>query len=282
MNWQRANTQGYYRIDDGACNVADFSVPLLVNCSGVCAFDSPFKNAAAQGRHDYYLMYLAHGQLNIQVDQISYALNAGELIIYPPERFYAYQYAAAERMAYLWVHFTGSAVETTLSRRSLETAKVYRLKQTEEIEADFEAIQRLFIAQPLYYLEEASSRLDMLLTHVGRSVRQSDAEPSRDRLLTSLNYLNRHYADPIVLSSLASMEYLSVSRYSALFRLLMGVSPQKYLIELRLKNAREMLASTDLSVSEIARSVGYDDPLYFSRLFRKHFGIPPRSARRPK
>ena len=60
---------------------------------------------------------------------------------------------------------------------------------------------------------------------------------------------------------------------------IMGVSPQQYLIDLRLRNARDLLISTDLSISEVARSVGYDDPLYFSRLYRKHYGLSPRESR---
>ena len=59
----------------------------------------------------------------------------------------------------------------------------------------------------------------------------------------------------------------------------MGRSPQQYLINLRLHNAQNMLLDTDLSVGEIARSVGYDDQLYFSRLFHRYFGTSPREYR---
>jgi len=280
MNWQRASTQSYYRIEDGGCNIRDHSVPLLVNCSGVSVMDAPFKTFSKHGRHDYYLMYLIHGRLDAQAGNSRHLLSEGDAIIYTPEQSYGYQRQGDERMVYLWTHFTGSEAGNLLKSRGLSTDAAYHVERSEEMEAEFEALYHLFITRPLYYLEEAAARLNILLTHIGRSVHQPEDNPLRDRLKTSLSHLNRHYAEPMKLEELAGMEYLSVSRYSALFRQLTGASPQKYLIDLRLKNAREMLISTDLSVSEVARSVGYDDALYFSRLFRKHLGLSPREVRK--
>lgn len=280
MKWQRASTQSYYRIEDGSCNVKDDSSPLLVNCSGVSVMNAPFRTYSPTGRHDYYLMYLVRGQLSAVASDTQHLLSPGDAIIYTPGRPYGYSRAGDQPMIYLWVHFTGSDAAALLKKRGLTTAAVYHLNRGEEIESDFEAIQHLFITRPLYYLEEASARLDLLITHISRTALQPEGAQPRDRLKASLNYLNRHYAEPIRLEALSGMEFLSVSRYSALFRQVMGVSPQQYLIDLRLRNAHDLIMNTDMSVSEVARSVGYDDPLYFSRLFRKHLGLSPREVRK--
>lgn len=280
MNWQRAHTQSYYRMEtpDG-CNLCDRSERLIVNCSGVSVIDSAFRSHVPSGRHDYYLMLLVHGELHAWSGENEYHLAQGDMIIYPPDISYAYQKDSDGRMIYLWIHFTGSDTERALSQRRLAPGRVYSMADCDALETGFEDIQRLFITRPAFFHEEAALRLELLLTHAARQVCTDSGSEPLDRLQASLNYLNRHYAEPLTLEALASMEYLSPSRYSALFRRMTGRSPQQYLIELRLKNARELILSTDLSISEIARSVGYDDALYFSRLFRRHFASSPRALR---
>ncbi|MFD0672880.1 helix-turn-helix transcriptional regulator [Cohnella sp. GCM10027633] len=63
--------------------------------------------------------------------------------------------------------------------------------------------------------------------------------------------------------------------FSYLFRKYVGIGPIDYLIQYRMNRARELLATGQFSVAEVARSVGYLDAYYFSRLFKKHAGLPP-------
>lgn len=271
--------QSYYRLNEKGDNIRDESRPLVVNCTGVVVLDRPFSNHTPRGRHDCYLMYVLQGELEAQSGDTPIHLAAGDLIIYPPERSFAYQLIQEEKMVYLWLHFTGSAAESILKDRGIAMATAYHPRGEEELIRDFEEIQRLFITRPAFYLEEASARLDQLLSHIARAICQPENIPSTERIQKSLDYLNRHYAETLPLELLAGMEYLSVSRYAALFRQMTGLSPQQYLIDLRLRNARELLRATNLSIGEVARSVGYEDALYFSRLFHRHTGQTPREFR---
>ena len=280
MNWQSVTTQSYYRIEEDGGNVRDLSAPLIVNCSGVIAWDSDLSNVNLTGRHDYYLMLLLHGRMDARADAREYSMSAGDAVIYTPERPFGYHSTGGGRIVYLWVHFTGSEVEQTLARLGLRTGEFYHPDRTEDMEEDIAAIHRLFISRPMFCREEISAQLSLLLTHLGRAVGPREDGSRPERIQKSLSYLNRHYSEPLRLETLAGMEYLSVSRYSALFRKVTGRSPQQYLIDLRLRNAQELLKSTDLSISEVARSVGYEDALYFSRIFRRHTGAPPSDHRR--
>ena len=78
---------------------------------------------------------------------------------------------------------------------------------------------------------------------------------------------------------LAEMEHLGVSRYRALFHEIFGVSPMAYITRLRIQQSMTYLQQTDLSIAKIASSVGYEDPLYFSRVFRQMFGFSPKEYR---
>ena len=71
------------------------------------------------------------------------------------------------------------------------------------------------------------------------------------------------------------MEFLSVSRYSTIFRETMGLSPQNYIILAKISHACELIRTTSRPIRDISQSVGYSDPHYFSRLFSKHMNISP-------
>ncbi|MBQ3591189.1 MAG: helix-turn-helix transcriptional regulator, partial [Clostridia bacterium] len=99
------------------------------------------------------------------------------------------------------------------------------------------------------------------------------------RLYTSLSFLHEHYSQPLSISALAAMETLSVSRYRMLFHEIFGISPITYLTRLRMRQALTLLLQTNLPISHISSSVGYEDPLYFSRAFRRMFGLSPTDYR---
>lgn len=72
---------------------------------------------------------------------------------------------------------------------------------------------------------------------------------------------------------------MSESRFSHLFRQIMGVSPHQYFLKMRLEQAQGYLQDSDLSIAQIAQLTGFEDALYFSRLFKKYFGVAPSSYR---
>lgn len=99
------------------------------------------------------------------------------------------------------------------------------------------------------------------------------------RIQRAAHYLAAHPQEPFHLGKLATHCALSPSRFSHLFKAQLGVTPQRFSENLRLEFARHLLTQTNLSISDIATEVGFDDPLYFSRRYRRAFGHPPTTAR---
>lgn len=90
-------------------------------------------------------------------------------------------------------------------------------------------------------------------------------------------------AADLPLQLVASQIGLSAYHFSRAFKASTGVPPHRYLVQLRIEKTRELLETTDLPISEIASQVGYDDPSYLARLFRREVGVTPlayRQARR--
>lgn len=91
--------------------------------------------------------------------------------------------------------------------------------------------------------------------------------------------LTAHPESTVSVAALAASAGYSTARFIELFRARWGMTPKDYLLSLRIARAQMLLHTTDLSVSEIAHRVGYEDPLYFSRLFRGRTGNSPAQER---
>lgn len=92
-------------------------------------------------------------------------------------------------------------------------------------------------------------------------------------------YIDSHYGEDLSLSEMASKFYLSRYQISRLFKQVVGVNYQDYVLSVRMKEAARRLKYTDERLYEIARAVGFDEPSYFSNVFKKTYGLSPRAYR---
>jgi AraC-like DNA-binding protein/quercetin dioxygenase-like cupin family protein len=102
------------------------------------------------------------------------------------------------------------------------------------------------------------------------------------RLAPVFRAVQARYAEPLTLEELAGTVHLHPAYFSTLFKRVTGLPPLRYLARYRLDRVRELLLSTDLTVSEIAAMTGYCDPFYLSRVFHQAEGVAPTEYRRAK
>ncbi len=103
----------------------------------------------------------------------------------------------------------------------------------------------------------------------------------KDTAESIADYLEEHYAEKISLDQIAENMYLSPFYISKIFKSEIGESPIHYLIRVRMEKAKELLEKgSDLSITEIAEQVGYDDVYHFSKLFKKAYGMSPSKVRK--
>ncbi|WP_216595875.1 AraC family transcriptional regulator [Flammeovirga sp. OC4] len=88
-----------------------------------------------------------------------------------------------------------------------------------------------------------------------------------------------HTFSNLSIEELAKLCHLSVSSFKREFQKVYDETPSKYLSSQRIKKAKELLHSTTLPINEIAYDVGYNDPLYFTRIFKKKEGMSPSQFR---
>ena len=93
-------------------------------------------------------------------------------------------------------------------------------------------------------------------------------------------YIDEHFCENITRDTLGEIVYLSPGYLAATFKKVIGSSLGSYIIEKRMEKAKDLLAEGNLTVSEVAFAVGYDNFTYFSRLFKNKVGIMPKEYRK--
>lgn len=273
------DNQAYYRIQDqDGCDIDSKDYPLLINCTGVNALSRPFTTWRPHGRRDYYLMYVSQGELVLNLPDRETVFRAGQFVIFRPGCATRYSKSDHQDMTYYWIHFTGSEVPDVLAGCGIQAETLYDAGISQPLIDDFHRLFDNFLYRDQYLQPAAAALLVLILVRLRRKAAgqlKKPTEATPERISRSLAYIHKHYSQAITVRDLAELEHLSASRYSALFRACMGQSPQSFIIDLRLRMAIELLQRTDLTVKQVAHTVGYDDQLYFSRLFRSRRGVAP-------
>ena len=104
-------------------------------------------------------------------------------------------------------------------------------------------------------------------------------QPTSTLVKQTIVYIQHNYAQHLARQQIAQAVGVSEDYLGRIFQQELGLSPIEYLNRYRIKEAKSLLSRTSASVTDIAAEVGFDDPAYFSRAFRKHVGLSPRAFR---
>lgn len=124
-------------------------------------------------------------------------------------------------------------------------------------------------------LLEKKALFYQLVNRVLQSERAQQNKASYSLIEEATAYIHDHFDEPITLYQLAERFGLKPKYFSSLFQRYTGIGPIDYLIQYRINRAYELLMTGQFTVAAVARSVGYQDAYYFSRLFKKHKGSSP-------
>lgn len=248
---------------------------LCVNSCGIHR-DESIHTVRKRGRVDYHILYVYKGSMNVVYHEKEYSVTSGGFVLYEPGTPQDYWQTDESDGSY-WVHFSGNSVPELLKSSGLR----FGVTQSPDPNPSRQVIHYfekmiLTVSLNLPYRDAlAAGYLSVLFAMLGRSLTGGTNETDAGRLELALIYMRSHFREKIDLAYCSSLCSLSQSRFVHLFREAVGVSPYRYHLGLRLEHAAELLAFTDDTVKEIAFEVGFQDQLYFSRLFRKRYGISP-------
>lgn len=202
----------------------------------------------------------------------------------PPEISHAYGADRVRPWSIHWYHAKGALVGGFLKELEVCVDRpVIRIGADAQMLALFEealgAVEHGYSTQQLLGASHALAHLMTVLIREQRSGRHE--QPSvQQRIAQTIAYMKQHLNQSVQLDALAAIANLSRSRFVELFKQQAGYAPIDYFIRLRMHRACQLLDTTNTSIKEVANTLGYADPLYFSRVFRSVNEVTPTEYRK--
>lgn len=245
--------------------------------------------------HDFISMvYVLSGGCSYRIDDAHYQVKKGDMLVFNPGVNHGKTVKPGEEILELHVGFDNIQIEG-LTKNNLigaETCPVINLQEQEQeflkCCSDIYLEQENDLPGSELMLKIQVMRLIVLFLKTTRSDLCASKNPlvsfdSNDKSVivsTLITFLNENYMRPISLDTISKSIYLSPTYISKVFKEETGETPINYLIKLRLSKAREMLQDGRHSIKSVARSVGYEDVYYFSKLYKKYNRVSPSSIRK--
>ena len=261
------------------------NVPLQINSCGINTTrrsgrptDEDVLVRRPAGRLDYQLLYMVSGHADYLLDGEWQTVGEGKIVLYRPQVPPFYRTYSQVPMLCRWVHFSGTEAASLLEECGMGQGNLFSPGLCPAAEALLKSmVVEILHREPMYRIV-VESQFRQAMALFGRQMAQrkgSVASSSRQRILSIVEYMNRHYFEPLQTEELAARCGLSKYHFIHLFRMCMGMTPYSYLIRIRMERAETLLQTGDMTVQEVAFVCGYNDPLYFSRAFSRHFGVSP-------
>ncbi len=238
------------------------------------------------GFADNLIFYCVDGYGFYELNGEKFTVAPNEFFILPQNVEHIYGSSDASPWSIYWLHFGGPSLPEFNKQMAVEAHfKPTHIKDNGEIVALF---QKMYKALELGYSIDNLLFANLCLQHFlslfiynGRHfpVPENKNLDSVDRAIL---FMQEHITEIITLRDLSSYSNYSVSRFSNLFKQKTGYAPMDYFMQMKIQQACQLLDFTDRSIKDIAITMGFDDPYYFSKRFKQVIGLPPLRYREVK
>lgn len=255
-----------------------------------------FPNAAGHyidrpdGRAEYILIYCTNGRGWYILSGKKYTVNAGQYFILPGGAPHSYGSSSGDPWHIYWAHFVGpKAVAVYESMKGLHTLKIDdNTRRTDRIHMFDELLnlmERRTDHDGMLYVCIGFFRILSTLMYLD-SFQEAKYPSSPSKNIRFLNrithFLMENIDHNLTVGEMADYMGCSESHFHRKFQRETGMSPLNYFARAKLDAAYAMLRDTDLKINQIALKLGFQDPYYFSRFFKKYSGLSPKDWKASK
>ena len=237
-----------------------------------------------RGRVDWQIIYIAAGKGHFILDGKEVIVPAGSMVLFQPKQVQDYFYLGKDKTQVWFVHFTGREVRNILRHYEIPTdGYILHTGISREYEDLFRRMRDELVRCSWGYEEMLTYLFRELLMTMHRRMTENAPRVSgfiQDEIDRARAFFDEHYNEEISIEQYAVSRNMSTSWFNRSFRSAVGTSPMQYILDVRIRNAQTLLETTDYSIGNIAALVGYENPMYFSRLFRKAKGLSPSKYRK--
>lgn len=231
----------------------------------------------------YHLIhFVLYGKGELHINEHIFQLSAGDAFLIPAGKVSYYEASQDDPWCYAWISFLGINSQMYLYQLITSTDDIYvmhGLDTSKYKERIFEIIALQDSSTSSYF--QANGVLFQIMAMLFDDTDFQENRWGKISVVDEIKYyLDINYAEKIKLQEVAKNFGVHPNYLTRIFHEKYNVSPKQYLMDLKLKKARRLLTTTELSVSIIANSLGFDDQLAFSKTFKKEVHVSPSEYRK--
>lgn len=274
QNGIRPQRYSYWRT--GYATQVPAQLDFWVEQAGEYHTDKPFFSDEVEKSELHQFYYHLEGAAQVTYDDGVYNLSAGDLIIIPKGAKYTYETTAGVRLH--WFGLSGSTrlldhfdcvTRLPVGRNQLIETTFILMREVLILDRPGSALRAISLVYELFSLIE----------QIEAPTGGSDTAIYPDTVRIALSHMRENYFEPFSADQVAKACGVTAPYLRSLFQKWVGESPHQTHTRFRIEMAERLLVSQDLSVAEVAFQIGYSDPYYFSRVFKKITGHRPSRYR---
>lgn len=236
-------------------------------------------------RDQYIIHYVISGSGTFESNGKTYKLNAGDGFVITPNTIVNYSADNSNPWTYIWIGFGGRQAPELTARAGFDKFPVFfgygDTKINDYMHRSIKTktsptTQNLQTLGYLYLI------LSIFIEHNLNDYTQINNQTiNRQQLYLNqaIEYIEMNYSHEITVNEICTVIGLNRSYLYSIFKQFTNLSPKDYLTTYRISKAQKLLENPNLSIGDISRSIGYEDQLQFSRLFKIKTGLSPRTYR---
>lgn len=261
------------------------SVDLYLSTCGIQSCNPNHYFGPAK-RDIYLIHFVSEGAGTYMANGKKYNLRKGDFfVIYPDTEVY-YVSDDKKPWEYMWIGFGGIKAESYLKYAGIDRENLTGVYNN--LSFILANIQQMMLARTLTYYNEMKRQsylLQILAALVEDYQQNLPSEetyiyPNKVYLQQAFDYIKQHISEDVKIAEIADYIGINRSYLTSIFKKNLGVSPQEYLINVRMDMAEDLLRNTDYKISYISSLVGYNDPLTFSKMYKKYKGKSPSQTQK--
>ncbi|MGT2959171.1 AraC family transcriptional regulator [Streptococcus bovimastitidis] len=269
------NTYNEFNINHFELNVDHYGAEI---CDSLYSFGPAV-------RDNYVLHFIVHGQGTFTIDGKTIPLKEGDIFLLPKNKVTFYQADRFNPWTYVWVGFRGSKAESIIKDSALSESYYCHSNLESPILNQLMELIKFSDEKPtnvteLLLIGELYKLLAFLCQEFPHQSTSSDQELINDYVKQSLKLIHANYDSKIRISDMADKLNLDRTYLYKIFKEKTGYSLKDYILHIKLDKSAQLLSESDLTITEISYSVGYSDPLQFSKIFKKFYKVSPSQYRK--
>jgi len=241
-----------------------------------------FSWAVGRVLHEWQIIYIEQGKGTVEFKRRRFKVGEGSFIAIPPGCWHRYRPNKKTGWTTLWIGFGGDLAARLVGGAGFNTSgEVRDLYSTHRFHDLFLETVSDILEKGHDSVFAAAARIPMLIAALIEHPARGESRPPNIELVHKAQmHINEHAAETVDFEALANSLCVTYRSFRYLFTKATGMSPLQYQLNIRLARAMNLLKSSDMTIMEITKTLGFNSTWYFSHFFRRQTGLSAAAYRR--